>query len=351
MPLDTVWYTRCPIPTAFSLIMHNGALASLLDRHGLRLGSIRHARDLAFRISHFRHDLPGMLRHGGHIPPLWSRAEGRDVRLLGLSWTEESQLILTLPGSGIEDLSDLRERRIALPHRPNYPIDFWRATVLKGIADALAAAGLGLRDVTLVPLENLQSPFPDSAHSGAEAPPGTAVMTLSSQRPEAFALVRGEVDAIFAPGHYGVALKHFLGARVVADLTALLPRTARVNNPSLLAFTAEGRLVEDHPDLVAALLAEVLDGADFARDNKDFVRRTVAAESGNAEELVEEIFGRDFNLDLTPRLDAEILSAFEAQTDFLYENGFIPRRVPLEEWLTPEPLAIAQDLRTARSAI
>jgi ABC-type nitrate/sulfonate/bicarbonate transport system substrate-binding protein len=346
MPLDTVWYTRCPIPTAFSLIMHNGALSSLLSRHGLRLGSIRHAPDLSFRISHFRHDLPGMLRHGGHIPPLWSRAEGRDVRLLGLSWTNESQLILTLPGSGIKTLADLKGRRLALPIRPNYPIDFWRATVLKGLSDALKIPGLSLEDVEIVAIENLQAPFAETNRSSGEAPPGTAAMTFGSQRPEAHALIRGEVDAIFAPGHYGTALKHFLGATVVADLTQELPRAERVNNPSLLAFTAEGRLVDEQPELVAALMAEVLEGAAFAEANKDFARRTVAAESGNPEECVEEIFGPDFNLGLAPSLDEEILAAFERQTAFLHRNGFLPREVPLAEWLTPGPLTHALSSRT-----
>ncbi|MGH2343165.1 ABC transporter substrate-binding protein [Segnochrobactraceae bacterium EtOH-i3] len=350
MGADAIWYTRCPLPTAFSVAVHTGRLAGPLAGHGVEVHSIRHSPSAAVRLSHFTHTLPGQMRHGGHIPPLWSRAEGRDVRLIGLSWTDEAQFVLALPDSGITTLADLKGRRLAVPRRPHYPIDFWRATVLRGWETALALAGLSLDDVTLVDIELDQRPFAETAVGAAPvSPPGTAAMTLSSQRDEAKALIRGEVDALFSPGHYGVALKAFLGATVVADLTRRLPdpRT-RLNNPTLLAFTVEGAFLERRPEAVAEVLAGVLEASAWARSHRAETARIVAAESGNAEELIEEIFGPAFADDLAPSLDADRLEALARQGAFLARTGFLPREVPADEWADPRPLEAARRLLAER---
>ncbi|WP_165498290.1 ABC transporter substrate-binding protein [Siculibacillus lacustris] len=343
---DAVWYTRCPLPTAFSVAVHTGRLAEPLARHGVAVHSIRHSPSAAVRLSHFTHTLPGQMRHGGHIPPLWSRSEGRDVRLLGLSWTDEAQLVLTLPESGIVGLADLRGRRLAVPRRPHYPIDFWRATVVRGWETALALVGLRLADVTLVDIDLDQRPFAETTVGTAPvSPPGTAVMTLSSQRDEAKALIRGEVDAVFSPGHYGVALKAFLGAHVVADLARDLPDPRdRLNNPTLLALTVEGAFLDRRPDAVTEVLVGVLRASAWARSHRAETARIVAAESGNAEELVEEIFGVGFADDLAPSLDDDRLEALARQGAFLAHHGFIPRQVAAAEWVEPSPLRRALDI-------
>ena len=348
-PEDTIWYTRCPLPTAFSVAVHTGLLAQKLRPLGVQVESLRHSDDPQVRLSHFTHTWPGMMRQGGHIPPLWSRSQGRDVRLIGLSWTDEAQFVLTLPGRGITTVEDLRGRRMAVPLRPNFPIDFWRATVLKGYADALATVGLTLADVVLVDILVPTQPFAERAKGSTArvSPPGAAHQTLSSQSLEAAALVRGEVDALFSPGHYGVALRAFLGAQTVVDVSRQSHRLARVNNPSLLAFTVDGRFLDANRPAVAAVLAGALEGAERARRDPREAARIVAAESGNAEELVEEIFGAHFAEDLAPRVNDELLEALAQQNHFLHQQGFIPRQVPIAEWLDTGPLEEAHRLVAA----
>jgi len=351
MTAPTIWYTRCPLPTAFSFAVHTGLLAQHLAPLDVAVQSVRHSNDQAIRLSHFTHTLPGMMRHGGHIPPLWSRAEGRDVRLIGLSWTDEAQFVLVRPESDIASLADLRGRRIAVPRRRNYPVDFWRATVLKGFSDALAQAGLSLADVTPVEIEVTQIPFAERGQgANAAAPPGTALMTLASQRAEALALLRGEVAAIFSPGHYGVALRTAYGLRTLADLAELPDRFARLNNPTLLAFTVEGAFLDRHPEAVQAALAASLEGADLARANPELAGRIVGAESGNAEELVPAIFGASFSADLAPRIDDQVIEALTRQSHWLHRAGFIPRDVPVAEWLAPAPLTAALAARRLKDA-
>jgi len=348
MTAPIIWVARCPLPTALSFAVHTGLLARHLAPLGVAVESVRHSSDPAVRLSHFTHTLPGMMRHGGHIPPLWSRAAGRDVRLIGLSWTDEAQFVLVRPDADIASLADLRGRRIAVPRRYDYPVDFWRATVLKGFADALALAGLTLEDVSPMEIEIAQIPFGERGPGATTStPPGTALMTLASQRDEALALLRGEVDAIFSPGHYGVALRAAYGLRTLADLAEQPDRFARLNNPTLLAFTVEGAFLDRYPDAVQSALAASLEGADMARASPDLAGRIVGAESGNAEELVPSIFGQSFSADLAPRIDDPVIEALDRQTHWLHRAGFIPRAVPIGEWLDPSPLKRAVAERDA----
>ncbi len=336
-----LWYTRCPIPTAFSLALHGGELERRLAPIGLHIESLRHSPDPAVRLSHFTHSLPGQTRHGGHIPPLWSRSEGRDIRLIGLSWANEGQFVLVDRDSDLESLSALKGRRLAVPRRARLPVDFWRATVLRGYENALATVNLSLSDVELVEIEVDQDPFPQHRARSTEAPPGVPYQTLTSQTAEGRALVRREVDAIFSPAHYGVALKSVIGARVLADLSQLPDRFAKLNNFTLLAFTIDGAFLDRNPDAVTQLLRSAVEAAGRARENPAEAARTVAAESGNAVDLVEDIFGEDFAADLTPRLDDEIIEALTRQGRFLHAHGFIRREVPIEEWIERGPLEAA----------
>lgn len=333
---NTLWYTRCPLPTAFSVAIHAGFLGQHVTASGGDVQSLRHSNDQAIRLSHFTHTYPGMIRQGGHIPPLWSRSEGKPVKLIGLSHTNEAQLVLTLPSSPIRKVSDLKGRRLAVPVRRNFPIDFWRATVLKGWSNVLATAGLSLRDVVLVDIHVDDQPFvrqfsrPDSV-----APPGTAYQTLSSQRLEGHALLRHEVDAIFSPGHYGVALSAFLGADVLFDLSTLDNPLHKINNSTLLAFTVDADFLDRHPETVIAALRASFAGAAYARSHPREAARIVAAESGNAEELIPTIFGDDFATDLVPQFSDTLLEALAQQNHFLFQQGFIRRQVPIDEWIEP----------------
>lgn len=341
----TLWYTRCPLPTAFSIAIHTGLFEKQVRQAGGQAQSLRHSDIQEVRLSHFTHTYPGMIRQGGHIPPLWSRSEGRDVRLIGLSWTNEAQLLLTLPDSGIDEVRALKGKRLAVPYRKKFPVDFWRATVLKGFSDVLATAGLTLKDVELVDIDVEDQPFNRQyTRPGTVSPPGTAYQTFSSQRLEARALIRKEVDAIFSPGHYGVALSAFIGAHVLFDGASLSNRLDKTNNPTLLAFTVDGAFYDRHPEIVTAAVRSTLEAANYAKAHQIESARIVAAESGNPEELIPVIFGDDFADDLRPSFSDEQLGALERQNHFLYKHGFLPRIVPVSEWIEPAALEQARAL-------
>jgi hypothetical protein len=114
--------------------------------------SIFDSKDRSVRESHFDHHLSWSFRQGGNIPPIWARAKGRDTRLVAITWTDEFQALITLPGRGIHAPEQLAGRRFGVPARVNDLIDFHRATALKGLVSGLSLAGLSHRDVELVDL-------------------------------------------------------------------------------------------------------------------------------------------------------------------------------------------------------
>src|ERR1700722_5909878 len=91
-----------------------------------------------------------VLREQDATVAIEARSRGAATRLLGLSWIEEFQAIITAPQSSVRRVRDLRERRIGLPSfcgsRPA------RAVALRGALSALESQGLSHRHVDWVEL-------------------------------------------------------------------------------------------------------------------------------------------------------------------------------------------------------
>ena len=134
MSVDTLWYTRCPVPTAFSVAIRLGWIDDEFAPDKIEVASLLSSAARATRESHFAHTQPGSFRHGGNIPPLWAFSEGNDVRLIALSWNDEIQVVLARPDSDIRTVADLKGRKLGVPRRLHDSIDFWRATVLRGMS-------------------------------------------------------------------------------------------------------------------------------------------------------------------------------------------------------------------------
>jgi ABC-type nitrate/sulfonate/bicarbonate transport system substrate-binding protein len=342
----TLWYTRCPVPTAFSIAVSRGLLDDEFREDGVRVQSLHLSRDPAVRQSHFSHTQPNSFRHGGHIPPLWARSEGRDVRLIGLSWSDEYQAIIALPESGIRTAADLRGKRIGVPRRTNDPIDFWQASGRRGIRSALTSAGLAEDDVLIVDLPVTRTYVADArsgtSHAGSLWGSGTMRALM---RAEIVALIRGDVDAIFAPGSVGVEATSLLGADVVVDLDRSPEPRLRLNNATLLSLTVDGALLDERPDWVARVLTRVLDAAAWAQAEPDAARRIIAREVGSAEDVLDDAYRPDFTSCLAPDLSPGNIAALRTQHDFLLEHGFIATAVDFDRYIDPRPLAAALERR------
>lgn len=351
MSVEPLWYTRCPTPTAFSISIHLGWLDEEFASDGISIRSLASSPDSGVRQSHFEATQNNFFRHGGNGPPLVSRSRGADLRVIGLSWNRSYRPILALPGTGITRPADLRGRRLSVPRRTRDSIDFWRATALQGTALALQDAALAATDVVPVEIATDRTFIEDTR-------PGTtrnaslwdARFMLGHQREEAFALIRGEVDAFYSQGAMAVLVEGFLGAVTVADNGRVPPSPERANNDVPYVLTASGRLIDEQPDLVRRVLVRVLAAADWARRHEWQAKRIIAAETGLAEELVDRAFSPTIHRELDVDFADDKIAALRRQRDHLGRHGFLQGDVDLDRFLDPRPLEVARQTTAGRVA-
>jgi ABC-type nitrate/sulfonate/bicarbonate transport system substrate-binding protein len=336
----TLWTTRCPIPTALGIALGQGWVAEALAPLGLDVRSLATSPDRTVREAHWRHDQPGQTRQGGNIPPLVARSRGIDVRLIGFSWPRTSHPVLASAVSGISRAEDLRGRRLSVPRRVDAPVDFWRPTVLRAYAAALASAGLTFGDVELVDVVVDRS-FLDGSATGNVSLFG-ARGQLGFQREEAVALIGGDVDALVSEAGFSVLMRYSLGLRVVVDVEALEDPRQRVNNGIPLALTVSGDLLDHRPDVVAELLAQVDRAGAWAAGNERDAKRIFAGEASLPEELVVDAFGAQAHRDLDVVVDDAGLDALRAQHAFLLEHGVLEGPVDLDAYVAADVRAAAR---------
>jgi ABC-type nitrate/sulfonate/bicarbonate transport system substrate-binding protein len=346
-----LWYTRCPTPTAFGISIQNGWIEEEFSSDGILVRSLTSSSDPKIRQSHFEATQPNFFRHGGNGPPIVSRSRGADIRVVGVSWNRGYKPILSLPGSGIRAVSDLKGRRFSIPRRAKDSVDFWRATVLRGLGHALVAGGLDIGDVQHVEVTTDRTFVEDTRPaSDQSASLWDARFMLGHQREEAFALIHGEVDAIYSQGAMAAIVEGFLGAVTVFDNGDESAGVRRANNDAPYVLTVSGSLIDERPDLVERWLVRVLAAADWARDHARAAKRIIAAEAGVAEELVDRAYSTDIHRELDIDLAEDRIEALRSQHDHLLRHGFLDRRVDFSAFIDPRPLAGAQERLARRRA-
>jgi len=349
-PLDTLWYTRCPVPTGLGIAVQKGWLDETVGALGTRVQSLRESANQAVRESHFDHTLQNSVRHGGNIPAIWARAQGRQTRVIGLSWADEVQLILTRPDSGIKTVKDLKGRTFGLPDWRNAQIDFTRAQALRGLENALKLEGLDVRDVQLVdyryggtfsdnPVQEIAgTPFSASANSHR----------ADGRNAELLGLLRGEVDAIFLKGSSAAQLAHDLNLYTVIDTGSHPEPLIRCNNGTPRTLSVDQHLLDQHYDVAVGILDSVLRAEQWAAQHPDDTRRYLARETNSSEYWVRVAYGEDAHLRLATALDESAITALQDFTAFLHRWNFIPQPFDVRDWIDTRPLAT---LRSANAAL
>ncbi|MFE1098976.1 ABC transporter substrate-binding protein [Nocardiopsis alba] len=332
--LDRIWYTRCPVPTASGLAHRLGRLSRAFEERGLEVGVLQDAPP-EIAAHHFDHRLLGLFREGGNVPALAARSEGAPTRLIGLTWIDEGQSVLTLPGSGITGAADLAGRRVAVPAWARTPgRSFPRAMALHGFVGALASADLTLDDVERVTVAAREPTV--GADSRAFSWPGL---------PE---LAAGEVDAVYVKGARAFEEADEFGAVVAVDLDTLPDRRLRVNNGTPRPITVHERTLAERPELVVDFLVETLRAADWAASHPGEVRDILAGETRSGATGVLRAYADGFHTDLAPDLSDERLDLLHLQQDLLHRHGFLAEPVDVRSWAAHEPLAEARRIVDGR---
>lgn len=330
--ISEIWYTRCPVPTPVGLSAQLGFLDEAFAAEGVTLKSIIDSPDRAIRQSHFEHTLDYSFRHGGNVPPIRARSEGRNTRLIGVTWTDEFQAIISLPGSGIATTRDLAGRRFGIPRRPAGIVDFMAATALKGLHSALSLEGLTPDAVEIVDIA-----LTDSVLASQEGPALFGLKRRQAFGEEIGALLRGEVDAIFVKGTAGIAVANLIGAHQVVEFGFHPDPAIRINSGSPRILTVDEHLAEDRPDLVTRLIEAILRADEWAKGNPDAVRRFVARESGASEEQVLAANGPNLHHHLGLSLDPELIRAVGSYKNFLLAEGFLAQDFDVSSWVDHRP--------------
>ena len=335
--LDTLWYTRCPVPTGLGIAVQKGWLQDAVGALGTGVQSLRESSDKAVRESHFDHTLRNSVRHGGSIPAIWARAQGRETRVIGLSWADESQLILTRPDSGIHRVKDLKGRTFGLPDWAGAQIDFTRAQALRGLENALKLEGLQVGDLQVVNFR-YGGTFSDGQVQTVNGTP-VSQQRVEGRNLELIGLLRGEVDAIFLKGASAAQYAHDFGLRTVIDTGAHADPLIRSNNGTPRTLAVDLHLLEQHFDVASGILDSVLRAEQWAHTHPDETRRYLARETNSSEYWVSSAYGDDAHLRLRTALDEQAIGALQDFTHFLHRWRFIPKTFDVREWIDPRPLA------------
>ena len=333
-PLDTLWYTRCPVPTGLGIAVQKGWLEQALGAQGTQIRSLRESENQAVRESHFDHSLQNSVRHGGSIPAIWARASGRETRVIGLSWADEVQLILSLPDSGIRTVKDLKGRRFGLPDWASAQIDFTRAQAIRGLENALKLEGLEVKDVELVDFRQ-GGTFSDEAAQTIEGVGSFGGRRRGGQNPELTGLLRGEVDAIFLKGAHAVQLAQQFGLHTVIDTGSHPEPLIRSNNGTPRTLSVDQHLLDAHFDSAVGILDSVLRAEEWAHAHPEDTRRYLAREANSSEYWVVQAYGEDAHQRLRTNLDERSIAALQDFTDFLQRWNFIPESFAVRDWIDP----------------
>lgn len=310
-------YSHTPAPTPLGLAVHLGLLSGDSAGEATAIRAMRQGRQLSDEERHGEYALAHSFRQGSIMPPAWARARGADTRVIGLTWTDESQMILTMPGSGITTSRDLRGRRFALASGRREPFDHFRAASLRGLLTVLSLEGLTHQDVEIVEVEaNPRKVF--------EA--------------EATALLHGVADFIYVRGIAGVQLARSLGLYTVIDLRHHPDPRIRNNGCTLRAFTANTQVLRQFPDVGRCFLTLANDAARWARLNPGGVFSYAASEAKVDDELVRAAYGDALPLNLNLSLEDGQIDALRSFTTFLAQWNLIERPIDVDAWIDPEPL-------------
>lgn len=347
--LDTLWYTRCPVPTGLGIALQKGWLEEAFHAQGTSLASLLESNDFSKRESHFSHTVQNSVRHGGNIPAISARARDRDTRVIGLSWADETQLILASPKSGITSVRDLKGRRFGLPNWKNVEIDFSRAQAIRGLENALRLEGLEVSDVELVD-QDIDTHYSDGqaqSVGGTLAWNGRSTTRARANNLELIALLRGEVDAIFLKGASGAQIANQFGLTTVIDTGIHPDPLVRSNNGTPRTLAVDGSLIDNHFDAAVTIVEQVLRAEAWAQTNPAEVRRYLARETNSSEYWVSIAYGEDAHNKLKTDLSEQSVTAIQDFTNFLHRWNFIPQSFDVNDWIDARPLDAAQSLALA----
>jgi ABC-type nitrate/sulfonate/bicarbonate transport system substrate-binding protein len=336
--INSLWYTRCPVPTASSIALHQGWLHQSFAEIGIALESVRASEDEVIRNSHYDNSLRNMFREGGNVPPIWARASGQPTVVVGITWVEEFQAIVVRTDSPLSSIADLQGKKLGLPRHPGELVDHSRASALHGFVSTLRIANISTDAVEFIDVAAPRFDIREDARTGVLAQANGKELQGSVLQ----SLRDGHIDAAYVKGPGGIRQMQKNGFKVLFDISAHPDPQVHVNNAVPRPITADRELVERHPDLVARYLSVLLRTGRWAEKNADEVLRLVALETSSSIEDAAAAYGPNLHQHFVPTLAPGIVAGLERQKNFLRDWNFLPADFDFASWIVPDPLAEAE---------
>ena len=326
-------FARSPVPTPLGIAVHLGWLSGETSSDGVAIKSLHQLRP--GERTHGEYTLRHSLRQGGSVPAIWMRGRMADTRVIGLSWVDESQLLITRADAGIGEVAQLKGRRIGLPCRPYEMIDIFRATALRGVLNILTSAGMSPGDIELVDIAAAQVPVGDPDLSPSVTERAVAPLLWNDYAAECAALLRGDVDAVYVKGAQGLEAAHLVGARTLVDIGFHPDPKLRNNNGTPRPLTVDATVLEQHPDIVAGFLRLVASAGEWARTHPEETVRYVSKETSVSEDWVRLAYGNRLHQRLGIDLNPASIQALSDFKGFLLEWGFLENDFDVWDWVDP----------------
>lgn len=342
---NTIWYTRCPVPTASGIAKQHDRFNDAFADSGWQVRNIRErGTDGTSLNTHFSHDLDDSFREGGGSPPVWARANGADTSLLGVCFIEETLgLFVRADDDSIQTVPDLVGKRLALPDWPELIMNFFRFSAEKAFVSALQLEGIPESEANFVDVVETGDHFQLLNPTFTDGSDRTLASYYHCQME---ALLNGEVDAIFAKGGEIAAMQAESGGRLrmLTNLMDAKPMWAKVNNATPRILTVSNSLVRSNPDKVVTYARTLLQAANWAQQNHAEADVAMASETGVAPADIHTYYTRDIYDKLAPELSVKMIDAVEVLKTFLFEHGYIDNNFSTDEWMAKELLQEAYRL-------
>ena len=345
VPSDTIWLAHGPFPTGTAIGLGQGWFEKAFAYHGFKVNTLQESREPAMRAQHFYHDIKTLIRDGGNVLPLWTRARNLHAKgwdntvIVGLTWLDEAQVLLARPGCGVRpgDLSSLRGKRLGLS-RAEGEIDVWRAMQLRGFATVLGLANLSFDDVILKDVITPPVQWHEQSRVG-----------VTGARAVETALLNDEVDVIYVKGATAIQLQQEYGLDIILDINSLKDPGLRINNGTPRPVTVHRHFLDDHPELVVAHLRVLNAAAAWARGHGNDLASVLAADIGATADSVRRGYGPHLSAGFDVNLNATRVDALQSQADFLARHVLVDGRVNVRDWIDTGPLlaALADPLKVA----
>jgi len=327
--LAIIYYTVCPVESTSHIAVHKGFFDKAFRSIGIELQHISSLPRKEWQ-NHFTHSHPYFFRDGGNIPPIWARSRGADNVAIGVTFPERKQVIIVKKESSIQSVTDLKNKKIALPRRIDTLIDFWRATVHRGIICSLNAHGLKEEDVEFVDI-SLSDYLADSDEKRSIWSHKNNFKSFI--REELSALQEGKVDAVYTEGARVGALEQLNEFKTVYTLSTHQDTFYKVNICFPCVITVSGELARNYPKIVDTYMEALLRAGTWAKENRKEVIGIFSKELYVDSDAIKGSFPHNFHELLMPSMGQNGIEALELEKNFLREKDYILNDFEIKNWI------------------